>query len=204
MPRVLVVYGPNLNLLGEREPRIYGPDTMEAINARLQDLARAEGVEVEFYQSNSEGALIDRLQQARKKVDAVVLNAGALSHYSYALRDAIAAIVIPVVEVHITNVVARGEFRTNLVLAPACKGVIYGFGVNSFLLGLRAAIGLAKERKRGSAETRERVSTPSVEPAVQAVAKTDAQGPPPRLAPPAVSKVPKAPARRSRVKPRRR
>lgn len=156
MPRVLVVYGPNLNLLGEREPHIYGHDTMETINGRLSDLARAEGVDVEFFQSNTEGAIIDRLQQSRRNVDAVVLNAGALSHYSYALRDAIAAIAIPVIEVHMTNVVARGEFRTNLVLAPACKGVIYGFGVNSFLLGLRAAIDLAKERGRASAGAQRR------------------------------------------------
>lgn len=179
MPRVLVVYGPNLNLLGEREPRIYGSDTMEAINARLRDLARAEGVEVEFYQSNSEGALIDRLQQARKNVGAVVLNAGALSHYSYALRDAIAAIVIPVVEVHITNVVARGEFRTNLVLAPACKGVVYGFGVNSFLLGLRAAIDLAKERERDTAaavEARPTAPTPDGKSPAAAAPKAKPKG----------------------------
>ncbi len=143
--RVLVVYGPNLNLLGEREPQVYGRATMQEINARLTELAAGEGVEVEFFQSNSEGAIIDRLQAARKTVDAVVLNAAALSHYSYALRDAIAAIQIPVVEVHITNVLARGEFRTNLVLAPACRGLIFGFGVHSFLLGLRAAIALVKE-----------------------------------------------------------
>lgn len=144
MARVLVVYGPNLNLLGEREPQVYGHDTMDAINARLSALARVEGAEVEFFQSNSEGAIIDRLQQARKSADAIVLNAGALSHYSYALRDAIAAIAIPVIEVHLTNVTARGEFRNVLALAPACKGVVYGFGINSFLLGLRAAIDLTK------------------------------------------------------------
>lgn len=143
--RILVVYGPNLNLLGEREPQVYGRATMEDINAQLTDLARREEVEVEFFQSNSEGAIIDRLQAARKTVGAVVLNAAALSHYSYALRDAIAAIQIPVVEVHMTNVLARGEFRTNLVLAPACKGLIFGFGANSFVLGLRAAIALVKE-----------------------------------------------------------
>ncbi|HEX4840618.1 MAG TPA: type II 3-dehydroquinate dehydratase [bacterium] len=143
--RVLVVYGPNLNLLGEREPQVYGRATMQEINAQLTGLAAGEGVEVEFFQSNSEGAIIDRLQAARQTVDAVVLNAAALSHYSYALRDAIAAIKIPVVEIHITNVLARGEFRTNLVLAPACRGLIFGFGVNSFLLGLRAAIALVKE-----------------------------------------------------------
>ncbi|HVH30177.1 MAG TPA: type II 3-dehydroquinate dehydratase [bacterium] len=143
--RVLVVYGPNLNLLGEREPQVYGRATMQEINAQLTALAAGEGVEVEFFQSNSEGAIIDRLQAARKTVDAVVLNAAALSHYSYALRDAILAIQIPVVEVHLTNVLARGEFRTNLVLAPACRGLIFGFGVHSFLLGLRAAIALVKE-----------------------------------------------------------
>jgi len=118
---------------------------MQEINAQLTALAASEGVEVEFFQSNSEGAIIDRLQAARRTVGAVVLNAAALSHYSYALRDAIAAIRIPVVEIHITNVLARGEFRTNLVLAPACRGMIFGFGVNSFLLGLRAAIALVKE-----------------------------------------------------------
>jgi 3-dehydroquinate dehydratase-2 len=142
--RLLVVYGPNLNLLGEREPQVYGRATMQDINAQLTDLAKREEVEVEFFQSNSEGTIIDRLQAARKTVDAVVLNAGALSHYSYALRDAIQAIQIPVVEVHVTNVLARGEFRANLVLAPACRGLIVGFGVNSFLLGLRAAIALVK------------------------------------------------------------
>ncbi|MBI2246674.1 MAG: type II 3-dehydroquinate dehydratase [Armatimonadetes bacterium] len=199
MSRVLVVFGPNLNLLGEREPHIYGHDTMEAINARLQDLARAEGVEVEFYQSNSEGAIIDRLQQSRKKVEAVVVNAGALSHYSYALRDAIAAIAIPVIEIHMTNVVARGEFRTNLVLAPACKGVIYGFGVNSFLLGLRAAIDLAKSRDQGSGI---RDQTAPV-PVVQSVAKPEARGPKPVSANESAPLRPEAKARRSRVKRRR-
>jgi len=143
--RILVVYGPNLNLLGEREPHIYGRDTMQEINARMTELAAREGVDVEVFQSNDEGAIIDRLQAARKTCDAVVLNAGALSHYSYALRDAIAAIQIPVIEVHMTNVTARGEFRSTLVLAPACRGVVYGFGANSFLLGLRAAIDLTRD-----------------------------------------------------------
>lgn len=202
MSRVLVVYGPNLNLLGEREPHIYGHDTMEAINARLRDLARAEGVEVEFYQSNNEGAIIDRLQQSRKKVDAAVVNAGALSHYSYALRDAIAAIAIPVIEIHMTNVVARGEFRTNLVLAPACKGVIYGFGVNSFLLGLRAAIDLAKSRDQGPGTRDQTAKTPV--PVVQSVAKPEARGPKPVSANETAPPRPKAKARRSRAARQRR
>ncbi|MGH2398487.1 MAG: type II 3-dehydroquinate dehydratase [bacterium] len=148
MAKVLVVYGPNLNLLGEREPQVYGRDTMEEINSRLRELASQEDVEVEFFQSNSEGGIIDRLQAARKTAAAIVLNAGALSHYSYALRDTIAAIKIPVIEVHITNVLARGEFRSTLALAPACKGMVFGFGANSFVLGLRAAIDLIRNEAR--------------------------------------------------------
>lgn len=144
MARVLVVFGPNLNLLGEREPQVYGTDTMEDITARLRKVAADQGVELEVFHSNSEGAIIDRLQAARTTVGAVVLNAGALSHYSYALRDAIAAIRIPVVEVHMTNVLARGEFRSTLALAPACRGLVFGFGTNSFTLGLRAAIDLIR------------------------------------------------------------
>lgn len=144
MPKVLVVYGPNLNLLGEREPEIYGRETMDQISARVRALASQEGVEVEVFHSNSEGAIIDRLQAARQSADAVVLNAGALSHYSHALRDCLSAIAIPVIEVHMSNVLARGGFRATLALAPVCRGVIYGFGADSFLLGLRAAIGLVK------------------------------------------------------------
>jgi len=146
--KVLVVYGPNLNLLGEREPQVYGRDTMEEINSRLRDVASREDVEVEFFHSNSEGAIIDRLQAARKTVGAIVLNAGALSHYSYALRDAIAAIRLPVIEVHMTNVLARGEFRSTLALAPACRGIVFGFGANSFVLGLRAAIDVIRSEAR--------------------------------------------------------
>jgi 3-dehydroquinate dehydratase-2 len=142
--RVFVVYGPNLNLLGEREPEVYGHETMEDISARLRAAAAADGVALEFFQSNSEGAIIDRLQAARREADAVVLNAGALSHYSLALRDTIAAIRIPVVEVHMTNVAAREPFRHTSVLAPVCAGVVHGFGANSFLLGLRAAIDLVR------------------------------------------------------------
>ena len=144
MARVLVIFGPNLNLLGEREPEIYGRETMEEISARLREAARGEGASVEVFHSNSEGAIIDRLQAARHAADAVVLNAGALAHYSLALRDAIAAIRIPVVEVHMTNIDAREPFRRTSVLAPVCAGVVHGFGANSFLLGLRAAIDLIR------------------------------------------------------------
>jgi len=144
--RVLVVYGPNLNLLGEREPAVYGTATLEDVTGAVTALARVEGADVEFFQSNSEGAIIDRLHAAAHTHQAVVLNAGALSHYSYALRDAVAAIAIPVVEVHMSNVAARESFRATSVISPVCRGVIYGFGVDSFLLGLRAAIALAKPR----------------------------------------------------------
>lgn len=144
MARVLVVYGPNLNLLGEREPDVYGRETMEDITARLREAAARDGVSLEVFQSNSEGAIIDRLHAARHEADAVVLNAGALTHYSFALRDAITAIRIPVVEVHMTNIDAREPFRRTSVLSPVCAGVVHGFGANSFLLGLRAAVDLVR------------------------------------------------------------
>ncbi len=146
--RVLVVYGPNLNLLGEREPEVYGTDTLEDVSGALSALARSEGIDVEFFQSSSEGAIIDRLHASRHTHDAVVLNPGALAHYSYALRDGIAAIAIPVVEVHMSNVAAREPFRAASVISPVCRGVIYGFGVESFLLGLRAAMALTKPGAR--------------------------------------------------------
>jgi len=142
--RVLVVYGPNLNLLGEREPDVYGHETMEDISARLREAAARDGVSLDVFQSNSEGAIIDRLHAARHEADAVVLNAGALTHYSYALRDAIVAIRLPVVEVHMTNIDAREPFRRKSVLSPVCAGVVHGFGANSFLLGLRAAVDLVR------------------------------------------------------------
>jgi len=142
--RVLVVYGPNLNLLGEREPDVYGHETMEDISARLREAAARDGVSLDVFQSNSEGAIIDRLHAARHEADAVVLNAGALTHYGYALRDAIVAIRLPVVEVHMTNIDAREPFRRKSVLSPVCAGVVHGFGANSFLLGLRAAVDLVR------------------------------------------------------------
>lgn len=146
MARVLVVFGPNLNLLGEREPAVYGTGTIEDVMAAMTAAARGDGVDVDFFQSNSEGAIIDRLHEARRTHQAVVLNPGALAHYSYALRDAIAAIAIPVVEVHMSNLAAREPFRAVSVLSPVCRGVIYGFGVESYVLGLRAAVAVATPR----------------------------------------------------------
>lgn len=138
MKKILVMNGPNLNLLGVREPGVYGNDSYDAICERIRQKADAMGMEVTFFQSNGEGTLIDRLHAAMGEVDGVVLNAGAYTHYSYALRDAIAAVHLPVVEVHMSNVHARDEFRHTSVIAPVCKGQIAGFGAGSYLLALDA------------------------------------------------------------------
>lgn len=136
--KILVLNGPNLNLLGEREPNIYGGDTLQSINDELLSRGKEMGYDVVFFQSNSEGGLIDRLHEARLDCAGVVFNAGAYTHYSYAIRDAIAAIKIPVIEVHLSNVDNRDEFRKESVIAPVCKGSIAGFGRFSYTLGLIA------------------------------------------------------------------
>jgi len=146
MARVLVIHGPNLNLLGRREPGIYGTVTLAEIDRQLQTLAAEIGCEIETFQSNHEGAILDRLHQAPGRYDAVVLNAGALTHYSIALRDAIAAIAVPVIEVHLSNVHARERFRHRSVIAPVVAGQIAGFGADSYLLGLRAAVALGRRK----------------------------------------------------------
>ncbi|MDE7194389.1 MAG: type II 3-dehydroquinate dehydratase [Oscillospiraceae bacterium] len=136
--KILVLNGPNLNLLGEREPNIYGGETMQSINDELVQLGRDMGYEVDYYQNNVEGRLIDRLQEARLDCAGVIFNAGAYTHYSYALRDAIASIKIPVIEVHMSNVHSREEFRKTSVIAPVCRGSISGFGKYSYHLALSA------------------------------------------------------------------
>ena len=138
MKKVLILNGPNLNLLGKREPGVYGRDSYEAVCGRIAARARELGMEPSFFQSYSEGALIDALHQAMDVYDGVVLNAGAYTHYSYAIRDAIAAIRLPVIEVHLSNIHAREEFRHTSVLAPVCRGQISGFGPVSYLLALQA------------------------------------------------------------------
>ncbi len=145
MDKILVLHGPNLNLLGTRQPDVYGSLTLDEINARLVETGEQLGVEVRTYQSNSEGALIDALHAAREWAGGVVFNPGAYTHTSVALRDAISAIGIAVVEVHLSNVYAREEFRHQSLLAPVCGGKITGFGWRSYELGLQAMIDLLRE-----------------------------------------------------------
>lgn len=142
MKKILLIHGPNLNLLGEREPGIYGRDTMALINAEVVNKCQQNGMDCVVFQSNSEGEIIDRIHAARGDCDAIILNAGAYTHYSIAIRDAIAAVRLPVVEVHLSNVHAREEFRHVSVIGPVCAGVIAGFGKNSYLLAVDAVKGL--------------------------------------------------------------
>lgn len=138
MKKILLIHGPNINLTGLREPGVYGTDTLAAINAEVVTKCERLGMECAVFQSSSEGALIDRIHAAREDCAAIIFNAGAYTHYSYALRDAISAVCLPCVEVHMSNVYKREEFRHHSVLAPVCAGVIAGFGKHSYLLAVDA------------------------------------------------------------------
>lgn len=136
MKKILVLNGPNLNLLGEREPGVYGNESLESINAELAADALKLGLSCEFFQSNHEGEIIDKIHEVRTTHKGIILNPGAYTHYSYAIRDAVAAVTIPCVEVHLSNVYSRDEFRSKSVIAPVCKGQIAGFGKLSYKLAL--------------------------------------------------------------------
>lgn len=139
MKKVLILNGPNLNLLGTREKAVYGMETLEDIAKRTNAEAAKLNIEVEFIQTNHEGEIIDKIHAARGTVDVIVINPGAYTHYSIAIRDAIKAVEIPTIEIHLSNIHAREEFRSHSVIAPVCVGQICGFGSNSYILGLNAA-----------------------------------------------------------------
>lgn len=140
MKSIWVINGPNLNLLGFREPGIYGSLSLQAIEEQLRKQADIAGIRISFYQSNHEGAIIDRIHEAIGQADGILLNPGALTHYSYAIRDAISSARIPTVEVHLSNIHAREEFRHTSVIAPVAAGQISGFGAASYTLGLSALL----------------------------------------------------------------
>ena len=142
--KILLIHGPNLNMLGTREVNVYGEETLESINKRCLALAEELGVELEIKQSNSEGEIVDAIQSAPDQAKGIVINPGAHTHYSYAIRDALAAVKLPSVEVHLSNVYGREEFRRKSVIAPVVSGQIAGFAGNSYLLGLRAVVDLIR------------------------------------------------------------
>ncbi len=143
----LVIHGPNLNLLGEREPEVYGRTRLADIDRALKSLGRELGVAVETFQSNSEGEIVDRIQQARNRADIILINPGAYTHTSIAIRDAISAVGIPVIEVHLSNVYKREPFRHHSTIADVAVGRIMGFGAEGYYLALRAAASIAAQKK---------------------------------------------------------
>lgn len=147
MFKVLVIHGPNLNLLGKREPEIYGKTTLEEINSMLRELASELGVYIELIQSNHEGEIVTKIQEAIGKFDGILINPAAYTHTSIAIRDAIISTSIPTVEVHISNVYRREEFRRRSFISDVAVGVVSGFGKESYLLGLRGLVNYLKEKQ---------------------------------------------------------
>ena len=143
-PSLLILHGPNLNLLGTREPEVYGKMTFQELNAEIKDFAKKMKIKVKIKQSNSEGELIDFLQEARIWAKGIVFNPGAYTHYSYALRDAVASIGIPTVEVHLSNIKEREDFRKISVIAPVCIDQVYGLGLTSYLEGIKILVNRGK------------------------------------------------------------
>ncbi len=149
MKRILFILGPNLNMVGIRDVNTYGTQTAESINNDVRAWAEEMGIELEIFQSNHEGAIIDRIHEAYGNTDGIMINAGALTHYSYALTDAISAVHIPTVETHMSNIGAREEFRRRSVISPVCIGTIAGFGKVSYYLGLKALMMRLAENDAG-------------------------------------------------------
>jgi 3-dehydroquinate dehydratase II len=147
VPAVLVIHGPNLNLLGEREPAVYGSTTLSQIDGQLKVLGRELGIDVETFQSNSEGAIVDRIQAARGRIDVLIINPAAYTHTSVAIRDAILAIGVTCIEVHLSNVYKREPFRYHSTIADVAVGRIMGFGADGYMLALRAARNLVEAER---------------------------------------------------------
>ena len=145
MRKILVIHGPNLNLLGTREVDVYGSVTIDDINKELNSAAKSKGITLEIIQSNHEGDIVEKIGGAKGKFDAILINPAAYTHTSVAIRDAISAVSIPTVEVHLSNIYAREEFRHTSLIAPVANGQVSGFGKMSYILGLEAAIGLIKK-----------------------------------------------------------
>lgn len=148
MIKILVIHGPNLGLLGKRQPKIYGKFSLDEIDKLLRQLARKEKVGIESLQSNHEGEIVDAIGSAKNNFDALLINPAAYTHTSVAIRDAIEAVKLPTVEVHLSNIYAREEFRRTSLIAPVAAGQVCGFGINSYLLGLQAAIRLIKTNRK--------------------------------------------------------
>ncbi|HPD00386.1 MAG TPA: type II 3-dehydroquinate dehydratase [Acetivibrio sp.] len=142
MKKVLVINGPNLNLLGQREKEIYGKETLEDIARKMNAEAMKLNIDLSFIQTNHEGEIIDKIHESKGKIDNIIINPGAYTHYSIAIRDAIKAVEIPAIEVHLSNIHAREEFRSKSVIAPVCAGQISGFGSMGYILALNAAASL--------------------------------------------------------------
>ena len=146
--RIWVIHGPNLNLLGKREPNVYGKVSIGSIDAALTKLAKSHRTTLEIFQSNHEGEIVTRIQQADGKADAIVMNPAAYTHTSVAIRDAVAAVRVPVIEVHLSNIYAREPFRHQSLIAPVAAGQVSGFGAQSYELGFLAALGIAARKKK--------------------------------------------------------
>ena len=145
MPKILVIHGPNLNLLGSREIDVYGNITIDDINKKIKELSKSEGIETDIRQSNHEGEIVDLIQNARGRFDAILINPAAYTHTSVAIRDAVSAAGVPTVEAHLTNIYAREKFRHTSVIAPVAAGQVCGFGPESYVLGFKACVSIIKK-----------------------------------------------------------